>query len=108
MTSYHIDERSIDLDALQDRLKRTDLIPSQKPLLDGLLDKLALIRKAGVTTLADLRSAMKTEKSLSFISESSDVEAGYLRLLKRAINGFIPKPRSLREMDWLGSDAVKI
>lgn len=107
MKSYHIDERSTGLDALQDRLQCTDLIPSQKPLLDGLAEKLASIRKAGVTSLADLRSALKTEKSLTSLSESSGVDTSYLRLLKRTINGFIPKPRPLREMDWLEADVAK-
>ncbi|MCK0097428.1 DUF4332 domain-containing protein [Yoonia sp. F2084L] len=106
MTRYYLDERGTDLDALQDRLQRTDLIPSHEPLLDGLSDKLASLKKAGVTTLANLRCALKAEKSLTSLSERSGVDAGYLRLLKRTINGFIPKPRSLREMDWLGADVT--
>jgi hypothetical protein len=85
MASYQVDETSIDLDALQDRLQSTDLIPSQRPLLDGLAEKLASIRKVGVTSLADLRSAVKTEKSLTLLSEGSGVDASYLWLLKRAI-----------------------
>lgn len=107
MKSYHIDECSIDLDALQDRLQSTDLIPSQEPLLDGLSEKFTSIKQAGVTSLADMRSALKTEKSLTLLSESTRVDASYLRLLKRTINGFMPKPRPLREMTWLGVDAVK-
>lgn len=107
MARYRIDERSIDLDALQDRLRSTDLIPSQKLLLDGLDETLTSLSKAGVTSLEDLRNALKTEKSLTFLSESSGVDISYLRLLKRVINGFIPKPRSLREMDWLEADVVK-
>lgn len=107
MTSYHLDEHAFGLGALQDRLQSTDLIPSHKPLLDGLSDKFTSFRNVGITTFADLRHALKTEKSLSFLSESSGVDVGYLRLLKRAVNGFIPKPRSLKEMDWLDVDLVK-
>lgn len=107
MKSYYIDDSLIGLDALQDRLQSTDLIPSQKLLLDGLGQKLASIRKAGVTSLADLNIALKTENSLNSLSGNSGVDASYLRLLKRAINGFTPKPRSLKEMDWLETAVVK-
>ena len=37
----------------------------------------------------------------------ASVDAGYLRLLKRAINGFIPRPRPLKEIYWLDADTVE-
>ena len=74
MKSYQSDEHLIGLDALQARLESTDLIPSQKSLLDGLPEKLTSIRKAGVSSLADLRSSLKTEETLTIISESSGVD----------------------------------
>jgi hypothetical protein len=101
MRSYHIDEQATDLEALQDRLQSTDLIPSQRPLLDGLAEKSTSIRKSGVASLADLRRALKTEQSLTSFSEISGVDVSYLRLLKRAINGFTPKSRPLKAFDWL-------
>lgn len=103
---YHLDEHAIDLDALQERLKGTDLIPSQVPLLDGLTENTRSIGKAGIASLADLRSALKTEKSLGLLARRSGVDAGYLRLLKRTINGFFPKPRPLKDIDWLATPAV--
>jgi hypothetical protein len=107
MRSYHIDEQATDLEALQDRLQSTDLIPSQRPLLDGLAEKSTSIRKSGVASLADLRRALKTEQSLTSFSEISGVDVSYLRLLKRAINGFTPKSRPLKAFDWLDAEIVK-
>lgn len=106
MKSYYLEEHAIDLDALQERLRSTDLIPSQKPLLDGMADKAGSISRTGVTSLAELRSALKTEQSLNLLSKNSGVDANYLQLLRRVINGFFPKPRPLKNIDWLEADTV--
>ena len=106
MKSYHLDECSIDLDALQERVRSTDLIPSQKPVLDGMAEKARSISKTGVTSLAQLRNALKTEQSLTLLSKNSGVDASYLQLLRRVINGFFPKPRALKDMDWLEAGTV--
>lgn len=106
MTAYCWDEKSIDLGALQERLENTDLIPSQEPLLDGLADKMAALRTAGITSLATLRVALKTPKSLASLSKNSGIDSNYLRLLRRAINGFCPNPRPLREIDWLDNSVL--
>lgn len=106
MMRYYLDENSTEPDALQERLQDTDLIPSQEPLLDGMAEKMISISKAGVCSIADLRSALKTEKTLSSLSKNSGVDVGYLQLLRRVINGFFPKSRPLKSMDWLGVDVV--
>jgi hypothetical protein len=103
---YHMDDRSLDLGALQRRLEDTDLIPSQLPLRDGLSAKMTLLNAAGISSMADLRTALKTSKSLTTLSQRSGIDPEYLKLLKRTIGGFFPKPRSLGEVDWLGSDTV--
>lgn len=103
---YHIDGHATGLDALQERLRSTDLIPSQEPLLDGMANKMASIKQAGVDSLGDLCSTLKTERSLTALAEHSGVDASYLKVLRRTINGFLPKPRSLKDVDWLESDAI--
>ncbi|CAN0598930.1 unnamed protein product, partial [Laminaria digitata] len=106
MKSYYLDEHAIDLDALLARFRSTDLIPSQKPLLDGMAEKAKSISKTGVTSLAELRSALKTDQSLTLLSRKSGIDASYLQLLRRAINGFFPKPRPLKDIDWLEADTI--
>ena len=98
---YYIDEHLTKLSALQKRLQSTDLIPSQEPLLEDISGRMSALRKAGIATLADLRSSLKTAKALKSLSETSGVESDYLQLLRRTVNGFFPKPRSLNEIDWL-------
>ena len=106
MARYHADAKAIDLKALQARLMGTDLIPSQEPLLDNMSDKMAAISKAGLQSVADLRSTLQTKPSLTALSQNSGVPEPYLLLLRRTINGFFPKPRSLTEVDWVNTNTI--
>ena len=99
--SYYIDDASTKLSTLQKRLEDTDLITSQTPLLEDISTKMSALGEAEITSLADLRAALKTTKTLEALSQESGVDAGYLQLLRRAVNGFFPKPRALAELDWL-------
>lgn len=106
MVKYHIDSHSVDLNALQNRLQKTDLIPSHEPLLNDIAEKMTLINDAGLHSLEDLRTELKTATSLALLSKNTGIDINYLKLLRRAINGFFPKPRPLKDVDWLGTDAV--
>ncbi len=103
---YYINDRSTSLDDLQARLEATDLVPSLQPLLDGLTKKMDALKKAGVTSVADLRTRMKTKKSLSTLADDSGIDTNHLVLLRRAIEGFFPKPQPLKVFDWLDQDTV--
>ncbi len=103
---YYADDRSTDLSSLQARLEDTDLIPSQLPLRDGLGEKMTALREAGIESVADLRAALKSARSLASLAERSGVDPAYLKLLKRTVNGFFPKPRSLGEADWLDESTI--
>ena len=105
---YYVDERAIDLNALRERLQSSDLIPSQRPLLEGIADKMTALKAAGMHSLADLRVALKSPKSLTQLSGETAIDPNYLRLMRRAVDGFFPKPRSLRELNWLDSNIIDV
>lgn len=67
MAQYQMDETRSDLNALKKRLETTDLVPSQMVLLEGLSDKIAAFQKAGLSNLADLRAALKSQEARSFV-----------------------------------------
>lgn len=103
---YYIDADTISLTSLQKRLQETDLIPSHEPLLVGIVEKMGLLAKADIGSLADLRVALKSTKSSKLLSKSSGVDADYLLLLRRVVNGFFPKPRALKDIDWLHTKSI--
>ncbi len=94
------------LEDLQDRILSSDLIPSHEPLRDGLAAKLAAIQAAGVQNAAELLVTLKSARSSAALATSTGIDLTYLQLLRRAVNGFFPKPRPLKDIDWLGDDAV--
>jgi len=100
------DGEPIDLDELRARLMETDLIPSQKPLLDDIERRFALLGRAGVSSVAELQRQLKSPKSLEAMAETSKVDAEYLVLLRRTVGGFFPKPRALKDVQWLDVGVV--
>lgn len=103
---YYINADTVSLNSLQKRLQETDLIPSHEPLLIGIAEKMGLLVKADIGSLADLRVALKTIKSSKLLSKSSGVDTDYLLLLRRVVNGFFPKPRALKDIDWLDTKSL--
>lgn len=103
---YYIDGKTVSLDDVRHRLQNTDLIPSQEPLLVDIKAKMVALKKAGIGSVADLRGALKGKKPLDLLSGTTGIDSGYLVVLRRAVEGFFPKPRPLKEIDWLDQDAV--
>lgn len=104
---YHMDFSKTSLTRLKERLERTDMIPSQLPLLDGLEEKLGALRASGIETLEDLSRALRGSKGPAALAVRSGVPAGYLILLRRMIEGFRPKPVRLREYPGVPRGAVE-
>ena len=104
--SYYIDDHTTSLDNLQARLEATDLIPSHRPLLDKLTEKMRALKKAGVNSVADLRGRLKRKKALVSLADDTGIDADYLVLLRRVIEGFFPKPLPLKAFDWLDENTV--
>ena len=103
---YYINDRSTSLDDLRTRLEATDLIPSHRPLLDGAAKKLGALKKVEVKTVADLRARLKSKKSLASLADDSGIDEDYLVLLRRAVEGFFPKPQPLKEFDWVEGEII--
>lgn len=104
--AYHLDAEKISLDDLRKRIEATDLVPSRAFLLDGLGTKIKALEKQGIITLAELRNELKTAKRLEALAKSTGVEAQYLTLLRREIEGWFPKPSPLKDFDWLPKSEI--
>jgi hypothetical protein len=89
---YHLDFKAIPLDALRVKLEKADLIPSQRPLLDGIASKLAALRKVGIASLDDLSRGLHGAKGPAALAAKTGIAEDYLIVLRRAVEGFRPKP----------------
>jgi len=89
---YHMDFAAKTLGDLKRRLESADLIPSQRPLLEGLDGKLETLRSAGISTLEDLSRALKGAKGPPSVAARTGLKESYLVLLRRTVESFRPKP----------------
>lgn len=104
--AYHLDFSTMSLADLKAKLERTDLIPSQLPLMEGIDRKLAALGKAGIRNLEDLSAALKGAKGPSALASASKVPEGYLVLLRRTIESFRPKSAKLSEYPGIEATLV--
>jgi hypothetical protein len=95
--AYHLDFSALGLDFLRSRLEGVEPIPSQLPLLEGIAEKIKALKKAGIASLEDLSRALKGSSGPAKLALKSGIDQGYLVLLRRAIEGFRPKPVPLAD-----------
>ena len=99
--SYYIDDTKVSLAELQNRIENTDLVPSRLAILEGIVEKFDSLKKQGIDTLAELRSEMKTPKRITDLAVKTGIDENYLKLLRREIEGYFPKPIKLTDFDWM-------
>ena len=104
--SYYIDDTKVSLVELKERIENTDLIPSRLAILEGISEKFVLLQNQGIETLADLRSEMKTPKRSGELAAKTGIGEDYLKLLRREIEGYFPKPVKLTDFDWMPVEAL--
>ena len=56
---------------------------------------------AGIQNLEELLTALKTKKKLQEFSVSCEVPLDYLTVLRRVVNGYLPKPNRFRDFPGL-------
>jgi len=92
---YHIDPKTYSIQHLKQDLQSRDLIPSRKPLKDGIQDIFNILEAVGNKNLEDLINTLKNKKKLEALAGSTGIELNYLILLKREANSYLPNPVSL-------------
>lgn len=99
--AYHINAEKVCLDDLRKRLEATDLVPSRTSLKENTALKMKALENMGIRTLADLRNGLKNAKHLELVAKTTGIDAQYLVLLRREIEGYFPKPVNLKTFAWL-------
>lgn len=104
--SFTNDDEATSLEDVRRRLEATDLIPSHQPLLADISRKFAALEKCGCSSLRELRARLKSAKGMAALAKDSGVGRDYLTLLRRAVEGFFPKPQPLAAFPWLSAGTV--
>jgi hypothetical protein len=104
---YHIDPKTYSIQQLKQDLQSRDLIPSRKPLKEGIQDIFDILEAAGNKNLEDLINALKNKKKLEVLASSTGIEIQYLTLLRREVNSYLPNPVPLSKFSGFISDDLK-
>ena len=105
--SYYIDDTKVSLAELKQRIETTDLVPSRLAIFEGINEKFDLLQAQNLGTLADLRSELKTPKRMADLAAKTGIDENYLKLLRREIEGYFPKPIKLTDFDWMPADELE-
>lgn len=92
---YSISLGEISLDEYESTLDNAHLLPGRMILKTNLKVNFSLLRAQGINNLKDLSENIKTDVKRKKLSKLTNVDDNYLTILRREINGFIPKPIDL-------------
>lgn len=104
--SYYIDAAKVKLEDLLVRIKETDLVPSRSLILEKIEENLSKLKMTGIITLEDYRKSVKNSKSISLLSEATNISVEYLTLLRREVESYFPKAFPLSDFNWLDKSQV--
>jgi len=99
--SYGLDMESVSMERFQTMLQNKDLLPSRRLLLEEMDAQFAKLKAAGVQTMADLVTFLKTSKRVVKAAEMTGIPEEYLKVLRREVGGYQPKPLRLAEFKHL-------
>lgn len=104
---YYIDLQSITIGKFSERLKSGFLLPGMMVLRANVDENFEHLKGQGIHNLAELQSELKTKKKLEEFSRHSGLPVEYLTVLRREINGFLPKPIPLAKFKDIKVETVE-
>jgi len=106
-SGYYLDLRTFSLKKLKDLLKLTRLLPSQQILLEMIDERFACLEGNGIENLEQLQKALKTKSAVQSFAEATGLPPDYLTILRREVNGYLPKPVDFKDFPGVDSDVVR-
>ena len=112
---YHPDLSRIPIEDYAAILKRQNLLPARRMLLDGIDAHFAALRAQDIASLAQLRQALSTPKKLGSLAQASGIPENYLTMLRRELGSLEQKPVLLSDfpdidpalLSTLGAEGIR-
>ena len=103
---YYFDYNIINLEKLKEKIKSTELLPSQKILLEKIDERFDLLESYGIKNLHDLEMTLKTKNKCGDFARKTGLPEEYLIVLRREVNSYQPKPRKLNEFECIAKEII--
>jgi hypothetical protein len=107
IADYHADLQAFSLDALKQRLLAQPLFASHRVLIQNIDEQFAILQAHGIQNLADVFRQLKTKNSSAVCAKQTGIDEHYLTLLRREVNGYLPKPANFSDFPNLGEETIK-
>ncbi len=104
--NYNLDLSKIGLSAYKGLLKSQTLLPGRRILLEELDARFSSLESHGISTVAELRTALSSAQKIALLSERCAIPQEYLVILKRETGSLAQKPAALG--DFPGIDAALV
>jgi hypothetical protein len=103
---YYIDLSKISLDDLKNKIKSSDLLPSQLILKQGIDEKFKVLEEFDIKNMDELKGKLKNKRNIKELSKGTSIKTEYLTILRRYVNSFHPPPRKIRDFPALSHETV--
>ncbi len=107
MLRYDLDLAKIPLDDYLALLKRQTLLPSRRMLLDDADDRFTRISAQGISSVAQLLTALSTRVKIEAFAAQSNVPSAYLTVLRREAGTLRQKPVPLGTFPGIGAAEIE-
>lgn len=104
--SYNLDPAAISIQAYRELLKRQNLSPGRRALLENIDQHFEAIQRQGVADVAQLKKQLSTPQKLTAFAAAAGISEEYLTLLKREVGSLEQKPVPLA--DFPGVDGAVV
>ena len=103
---YYMDLSAISLKQYADRLKNTELLPSQQVLKEDVDRRFAIIAGQGIQNILQLQDMLKTKGKVSSFAKATALPEPYLTVLRRELNSYTAQVRKIADFSSIG-DGLK-
>ncbi|NCB05717.1 MAG: hypothetical protein EOM69_09380, partial [Clostridia bacterium] len=103
---YTLPLEQIPLNDYAQLLRRQNLLPGRRMLLDQLDERFALFASFGIANLVQLSAALATPVKLASLAAKANIPEEYLVILRRELGSLAQKPVPLS--DFPGCDEVQV
>jgi len=107
MGSYFLDYKNLSIEELKEKIKNTELLPSQKILLEKIDERFETIENQKIYTLYDLQEILKTKNKCLAFSKKTGISENYLIVLRREVNSYQAKSRKLKEFECIKDELIE-
>lgn len=89
---YDLDIERLSLDEYKAILKKQDILPSRRILLENIDENFSWFKSQGRENVAQLKKSISSSRKITALATESGISKDYLTILKRELGSLTPTP----------------